>query len=133
MSTIPCNQINQTINDLLIAFQDCNKIKNSDLIKLVNLVAAVRECNEGGPLYNVLVSDDYQPDTDQVVTYGVDSFHSINIMVLEGKLTRIIDSATVEFSKGTVLRYNFSSLNQFALTFTVLAGSHVTVDYLIEE
>ena len=28
---IECNSINQVINELLIAFQDCNKIKNSDL------------------------------------------------------------------------------------------------------
>ena len=32
---IECNQINQTINQLLIAFQDCNNIKNSDLRRLV--------------------------------------------------------------------------------------------------
>ena len=28
---IECNAISQNINELLIAFQDCNKIKNSDL------------------------------------------------------------------------------------------------------
>ena len=28
---IECNSINQVTNELLIAFQDCNKIKNSDL------------------------------------------------------------------------------------------------------
>ena len=28
---IECNEIQQEINYLLIAFQDCNKIKNSDL------------------------------------------------------------------------------------------------------
>ena len=28
---INCLEINQVINELLIAFQDCNKIKNSDL------------------------------------------------------------------------------------------------------
>ena len=28
---IECNEISQTCNELLIAFQDCNKIKNSDL------------------------------------------------------------------------------------------------------
>ena len=32
---IQCNQIQQEINYLLIAFQDCNKIKNSDLRRLV--------------------------------------------------------------------------------------------------
>lgn len=31
MALIECSEIQQTINQLLIAFQDCNKIKNSDL------------------------------------------------------------------------------------------------------
>lgn len=31
---INCLEINQVINELLIAFQDCNKIKNSDLRRL---------------------------------------------------------------------------------------------------
>ena len=38
---INCLEINQVINELLIAFQDCNKIKNSDLRRLVELVSAV--------------------------------------------------------------------------------------------
>ena len=42
MATIQCNEINQTVNELLIAFHDCVKIKNSDLTKLVELVAAVK-------------------------------------------------------------------------------------------
>ena len=41
---IECNEIQQEINYLLIAFQDCNKIKNSDLRKLVELVSAVNTC-----------------------------------------------------------------------------------------
>ena len=35
---IECNEISQTCNELLIAFQDCNKIKNSDLRKMVDLI-----------------------------------------------------------------------------------------------
>ena len=38
---IECNEIQQEINYLLIAFQDCNKIKNSDLRRLVELVSTV--------------------------------------------------------------------------------------------
>lgn len=38
---IECNEISQTVNELLIAFQDCNKIKNSDLRKVVELISAV--------------------------------------------------------------------------------------------
>ena len=30
MANIECNEINQTVNELLIAFADCNKIKNED-------------------------------------------------------------------------------------------------------
>ena len=38
---IECNAISQNINELLIAFQDCNKIKNSDLRRFVELVSTV--------------------------------------------------------------------------------------------
>lgn len=130
--SIACNEIDQTINELLIAFSDCKKIKNSDLILLVNLVAAVRECNEGGPAYNTLELDDYQPITNEIVTYPVDSFHSVNIMVIEGTLTKEIDAATVTFTTGTVFKYNFAGLNQTVIEFTVTAGSHIVVEYLIE-
>lgn len=45
---IECNAISQNINELLIAFQDCNKIKNSDLRRLVELVSAVNTCQVDG-------------------------------------------------------------------------------------
>ena len=32
---IECSEINQVANALTMAFQDCNKIKNSDLRRLV--------------------------------------------------------------------------------------------------
>ena len=41
---IECNAISQNINELLIAFQDCNKIKNSDLRRLVELVSGSGDC-----------------------------------------------------------------------------------------
>ena len=41
---INCLEINQVINELLIAFQDCNKIKNSDLRRLVELVSGSGDC-----------------------------------------------------------------------------------------
>ena len=37
--SIACNELQQTINSLLISFKDCKKIKNSDLRKLVELVS----------------------------------------------------------------------------------------------
>lgn len=48
MAVIECNQINQVVNQLLIAFEDCNKIKNSDLRKLVDLSVALHVCSNEG-------------------------------------------------------------------------------------
>ena len=36
---IECNEISQVANQLITAFQDCNKIKNSDLRRFVELVS----------------------------------------------------------------------------------------------
>ena len=46
--SIACNELQQTINSLLIAFKDCNKIKNSDLRKLVDLSVSLYACSNGG-------------------------------------------------------------------------------------
>ena len=45
--SIACNELQQTINSLLIAFKDCNRIKNSDLRKLVDLSVALYACSNG--------------------------------------------------------------------------------------
>ena len=37
--SIACNELQQTINSLLISFKDCKKIKNSDLRRFVELVS----------------------------------------------------------------------------------------------
>ena len=47
---INCNEIQQNINALLIAFADCNKIKNSDLTTLVELIQALNNCDNSGSL-----------------------------------------------------------------------------------
>ena len=65
---IECNEINQTVNELLISFQDCKKILNSDLRKLVDLISAVNTCANGGPNYDTLVSNIYEPTTNQIVS-----------------------------------------------------------------
>jgi len=129
---ISCLEINQTINELLIAFQDCNKIKNEDLRLLVELVAAVNSCANGGAHYDTLISENYEPSTDTIISYPVNTFHSINIMVLSGTITRIIDGDIVTFSAGTILRHEVTTLNQYIYEFTAKAGSHVVVEYLIE-
>jgi len=125
---IECNTISQNINELLIAFQDCNKIKNSDLRRLVELVSAVNTCQNGGPNYNTLVTNSYSPITDQIVTYPVNTFHSITIIVISGSI--IYNSFT--FPAGTTQNIEVTTLNQTSVTFTVKAGSQVSVEYIIE-
>ena len=132
MANIECNEINQTVNELLIAFADCNKIKNEDLRKLVELVQAVNVCSNGGVNYNTEISEIYEPVSDLVVSYPVDSYHSISIMVISGSITETINSTEITYQKGTVLNTEVTTLNQTITTFTVKAGSKVVVKYLIE-
>lgn len=129
---IQCNEINQTVNELLIAFADCNKIKNSDLRLLVELVAAVNQCANGGPDYNTLITENYQPTEDTVVTYPVNTYHALSIMILEGNITRTIDGNIITFPTGSVLKHEVTTLNQQEYVFTVKAGANVVVEYLIE-
>lgn len=130
--TIQCNEISQTINELLIAFDNCKIVKSSDLTKLVELVAAVNTCSNGGPNYSTLITENYQPDTNEIITYPINTYHSINIMVLEGTISRTINGETIVFPTGTVLRHEVTTLNQVAYTFTALTGSNIVIEYLIE-
>lgn len=125
---IECNEISQTINELLISFQDCNKILNSDLRKLVELVSAVNTCANGGPNYNTIVTNTYSPSTDQTVTLPINTFHSVSIVVLSGSI--IYDTFT--FPAGVTQNIEVTTLNQTPVTFVVKAGSQVLVKYLIE-
>lgn len=125
---IECNEISQTANQLITAFQDCNKIKNSDLRKLVDLVIAVNNCANGGPDYNTIMTDIYEPFSDQVVIYPINSFHAITIVVLLGNIVY----NTFTFPAGTTQNIEVTTLNQTPITFTVKAGSKVMVEYLIE-
>ena len=125
---IECNEINQTINELLISFQDCKKILNSDLRKLVDLISAVNTCANGGPNYNTLVTNIYEPIVDQVVNYPINTFHSITIIVVSGAIVY----NTFTFPSGMTQNIEVTTLNQTALSFTAKAGSKVLVEYLIE-
>lgn len=125
---IECNEISQTINELLIAFQDCNKILNSDLRKLVELVSAVNTCANGGPNYDTLVSATYSPSADQTVTFPINTFHAVTIVVLSGSIVY----NTFTFPAGITQNIEFTTLNQTPITFVVKAGSRVLVEYLIE-
>lgn len=125
---IECNEISQVANQLLTAFQDCNKIKNSDLRKLVDLVIAVNNCANGGPDYNTIITNTYEPVIDEIVTYPINTFHAITIVVLVGS----IEYNSFSFPAGTTQNIEVTTLNQTPITFTVKAGSKVMVEYLIE-
>ena len=129
---IQCKEINQNINYLLSAFEACKVPKASDMQLLVELIAAVNTCTNGGPNYDTLITENYQPLTDEIVTYPINTYHSLNIMILGGSLTREIGSSTVTFPTGTVLDHEVTTLNQTEYSFIVKAGSNVVVEYLIE-
>lgn len=128
MAVIECNQINQVVNQLLIAFEDCNKIKNSDLRKLVELVSAVNTCANGGINYNTLITNTYQPISDTIITYPVNNFHAISILVVEGEAVY----QGITFPIGGKIELEFTNLNQQELLFTVKAGSKIFVERIIE-
>lgn len=125
MAAIPCNEIDQVVNELLIAFQSCKHIKNSDLIKLVELVAAVNSCAGGGDAYDTQVSVSYT--TPQIVTYPNNSYHSYSLSVLSGTIT--YQGFTLQ--AGTVRNVEFTNLNQTPLEFEVNIDSEVLFEYLI--
>ena len=126
MAVIECNEINQVVNELLISFQDCNKVKNSDLRKLVELVSAVNTCTNGGPNYDTLISETYT--TPQTVVYPPNSFHSFSLNVLSGS----IEYQGFNFPEGSTRNIEFTTLNQSEITFIVNPGSEVLFEYLIE-
>lgn len=123
---IECNEISQVANELLIAFKDCNKVKNEDLRKLVDLVLAVNTCANGGPDYNTLVSVPYT--TAQTVTFPVNSFHSFSLNVMSGS----IEYDGFNFPAGSTRNIEYTTLNQTPVTFTINPNSEVLFEYLIE-
>ena len=128
MATIECSEISQTVNELLIAFQDCNKIKNSDLRKLVELVSAVNTCSNGGIDYGKLLTNTYEPISDTVITYPINDFHSISVLVVVGEA--IYQGVT--FPIGGKIEIEFTNLNQQSFSFTAKAGSKIFVERIIE-
>ena len=99
---------------------------------LVELVSAVNTCSNGGANYNTEITELYQPLTDTIVSYPVNSFHSYSIAVLSGTITQQIETSTVTYPTKTTISDEFTTLNQTVITFTVKAGSTVVVKYLIE-
>lgn len=125
---VECNEISQTINELLISFKDCNKIKNEDLRKMVELISAVNICQNGGPNYNTVITDTYEPLTDENVVYPMNTFHSISIIVLGGSIVY----NTFTFPAGLTQNIEVTTLNQTPINFLVKAGSRVLVEYIVE-
>jgi len=126
--TIECNEISQTINELLISFQDCKKILNSDLRKLVELISAVNTCANGGPNYDTLVQETYEPISSQLVVYPINTFHSITIIIVSGSIVY----NTFTFTAGTTQNIEVTTLNQTEISFVANPGSKVLVEYLKE-
>jgi len=125
---IPCENINQTVNYLLTQFQDCTKLKAEDMQLLVELIAAVNTCANGGLNYDTLNNDIYQPTVDEVITYPPNSFHSISVAVSSGQL--LYNGITL--SPGNSINLEFTTTNQLAFTFTALAGSTVLVEFITQ-
>ena len=127
--TIQCNELNQVYSELNTAFQDCNKIKNSDLRKMLDLVMAVSTCANGGASYNTIQSFVYEPSTDQEITYDVNTFHAISIAVISGSIIR--DGVTLR--AGSAYKAEFTALNVQDFIFTVNLGSKVLVEIIKED
>ena len=125
---IECNEISQVANQLLIAFQDCNKIKNSDLRKLVELVSAINTCQNGGTSYDTIITNTYEPIIDEVITYPINDFHAISVLVVEGEAVY----QGVTFPTGGKVELEFTNLNQQSFSFTAKAGSTIFVERIIE-
>lgn len=128
MAVIPCGEINQTINYLTTAFADCTYINPEDLRMMVDLIAAVNTCANGGTHYDTLLNNIYEPDTTEVVTYPIGNFHAISLVIESGSI--IYQGITL--SAGASINIEFTTTNQQAFTFTVNAGSKILVERIIE-
>lgn len=124
---IECNEINQTINQLKTTFQTCKKPSNKDLVLLVDLVAAVNKCANGGANYNTLITERYEGPSEIVVP--VNKLHSYTLAVLKGS----VEYEDFTFPRGTTRNVEFTTLNQTAFKYIVNPGSVVMFEYLIED
>ncbi len=122
-----CNEINQAINQLKIAFKTCSKPSNDDLSLLVELIAAVNKCANGGSHYNTLITERYEGPS--VISKPVNTLHSYTLAVLKGT----VEYEGFTFPRGTVRNIEFTTLNQKPIEYTVTPGSLVMFEYLIED
>lgn len=132
MAQIQCSEIQQSLNYLLNAFDNCHRLNLQDLHQLVETVQAIYTCSGNGTPYDTLIQEIYEPELDQVISYPTNTFHAISIMVLQGRITQTINGTIVEYPTGTTLNHEVTNLNQTLYSFTAKAGSKVVVEYLIE-
>lgn len=125
---IQCNEINQTINYLLTAFEDCKKIDPEDLRTMVELIAAVNTCSNGGTEYNCTINEVYEPLVDEEVVLEPYTFHAISIVVSEGTL--FYNDGL--YPQGSTINLEFTNLNQQFFYFTPKAGSKILVEMIVE-
>lgn len=124
---IECDEINQTINQLKMAFTTCKHPTNKDLVLLVDLITAVNKCANGGANYNTLVTERYEGPSEILVP--INTLHSYTIAVLKGS----VEYEGFTFPRGTTRNIEFTTLNQTAFKYTVTPGSLVMFEYLIED
>lgn len=124
---IECNEINQTINQLKTTFQTCKTPSNKDLVLLVDLIAAVNTCANGGANYNTLITETYEGPTE--INIPVNFLHSYTLAVMRGS----VEYNDFIFPKGTVRNVEFTNLNQTAFKYIVNPGAKVMFEYLIED
>ena len=125
---IDCNQINQEVNSLILAFSDCKKIRNEDLVRLVELIAAVNICANGGANYSTILNTIYEPSEDEVIILPVNSFHAISMVVVRGPV--IYNGVTLV--NGNTVNLEVTTTNQTDFTFTATAGSKILVETIVE-
>lgn len=125
--SIQCDEITTIGNQLIAAFDGCKVPKNSDLVKLVELVLAVNHCSNGGDLYNTLLSDTYEEPGE--VIYPPYMMHSFSLNVMEGS----IEYEGFNFPKGSTRNVEYTTTNKKEIKFTVNTGSKVFFEYLIED
>ena len=134
---IECNEINQTINQLKIAFQTCHKFNNKDLedyIKNFHIgTNGYPSCtlNKDGVkktwAIHQLIAQAYEGPSEIVIP--VNKLHSYTLAVLKGSVE--YDGFT--FPRGTTRNVEFTTLNQTEFKYIVTPGSLVMFEYLIED
>jgi hypothetical protein len=121
---IPCNEIAQAADELKMIFEACEVLKASDLQRLVDLVASVSICSNGGTEYNNTISDTLAPITGELIqTYPIGSYHNIYVRVIVG--TVIYNGITLPVN--SEIRDEVTSLNNTPFTITIPNGSEVLV------